>query len=50
MLTKLANLIDIRDAFVFGGIAMLGYGLYQIYPPAAWIAVGGIIFLLGLRS
>lgn len=40
---------DLRDAFVFGGIALVGYGLGQIYPPAAPIAVGSALFWMGIR-
>jgi hypothetical protein len=45
----LASLIDLRDAFAFGGLAMIGYGLFSIYPPAAWIVVGGILLWIGVR-
>jgi hypothetical protein len=34
--------IDIRDVLLFGGNGLLGYGLYTIYPPAAFIASGSI--------
>jgi len=43
------NAFDIRDIFVFGGIAMLGYGLYLHY--GQWLAfsvVGVLLMLLGL--
>lgn len=46
-LLKLAASIDLRDVFVFGGLAMVGYGLYLIYPPAAWIGIGGALFWMG---
>lgn len=41
---------DLADVFVFGGIALVGYGLYCIYPPAAWIVTGAALFWLGLRG
>ncbi len=41
---------DLRDALVFGGIALVGYGLGQIYAPAAPIAVGSALFWLGIRK
>jgi hypothetical protein len=41
---------DLRDAFVFGGIGLVGYGIGQIYAPAAPIAVGCAFFLLGIRK
>jgi len=50
ILSKLTDLIDLRDTFVFGGLIMLGYGIAQVYPPAAWITIGGILFLLGVRG
>jgi hypothetical protein len=40
---------DLRDYFVFGGIASVGYGTYQIYPPAAWIIVGCVFFWIGIK-
>jgi hypothetical protein len=46
-LKKLANLLDMRDALTFGGLALLGYGLYQVHPPTAYIVMGGLVFWLG---
>lgn len=46
-LKKLATLLDMQDAIAFGGLAMVGYGLHLIYPPAAWIGVGAALFWLG---
>jgi len=40
---------DIRDVFVFGGLSMLGYGLYLQY--GKWLSFsvcGAILMLLGL--
>lgn len=42
--------IDLQDAFVFGGLGCVGYGLHAIYPPAAWIVVGAALFWLGIRG
>jgi hypothetical protein len=42
--------LDLRDAFVFGGIGLVGYGIGQIYVPAAQIVVGCVIFWLGIRK
>ena len=39
---------DIRDIFVFGGLAMLGYGLYLLRPWLAFTIVGIICMALGL--
>lgn len=33
---------DFRDLLLFGGNGLLGYGLYAIYPPAAFIVPGAI--------
>lgn len=46
-LKKLAALLDVRDVLAFGGLGLLGYGLYAIYPPAAFIAMGALLFWLG---
>lgn len=40
---------DLRDFFVFGGLAMVGYGLWLAYPPAAFVVPGLAVFWLGLR-
>lgn len=40
--------IDLRDAFVFGGLAMLGYGLYQFLPWIAYAVCGAILLAIGL--
>lgn len=39
---------DSKDVFLFGGIAAAGYGVYQIYPPSAYILVGGCFVALGV--
>jgi hypothetical protein len=41
---------DLRDAFVFGGLGAVAYGLAQMYPPAAWIVPGVACFWLGVRK
>lgn len=46
---KLAGLVDLRDAFVFSGLALVGYGLFSVYPPAAFIVVGAALFWMGAR-
>ena len=42
--------VELRDSFVFGGLAMVGYGLHAIYPPASWIVVGAVLFIMGVRA
>lgn len=41
--------VDFRDAITFGGLALAGYGLHAVYPPAAWIICGAALFWLGVR-
>jgi hypothetical protein len=40
--------VDLRDLFVFGGLAMLGYGLYQLYPWLGFAVSGAILMGFGL--
>lgn len=49
LLAKIFAAVDLRDVFVFGGLAAVGYGIAQIHVPAAWIVVGAIVFVLGVR-
>jgi hypothetical protein len=48
-LNLLANLLDVRDVIAFGGLAVLCYGLHLVYPPAAFIVGGAVMFWLGAR-
>lgn len=48
-LLALARGVDLRDAFVFGGLASAVYGVAQINVPAAWITVGVVLFALGMK-
>lgn len=45
--TWLKNYIDLNDIFVFGGIALAGYGIAQIHPPTAYLVVGVTFVWLG---
>lgn len=38
---------DIRDVFVFGGLAMLGYGLWLLRPWLGFAVSGFILMLIG---
>lgn len=49
LLAKIFAAVDLRDTFVFGGLAAVGYGIAQIHVPAAWIVVGAVVFALGVR-
>lgn len=39
---------EAKDIFLFGGLGMASVGLWQVYPPAALIVCGGILFAIGL--
>ena len=39
---------NLRDVFVFGGLAMMGYGLYLFKPWVAFTVTGAILCWLGL--
>jgi len=39
---------DIRDVFVFGGLAMLWYGLWSFTHWVGWTATGAVTMALGL--
>lgn len=46
---KIIKLIEISDKItVLLGIAMIGIGLYMIYPPAMFIVVGAILSFPGM--
>jgi len=34
--------LDLKDLQLVIGISMLGYGLYLVYPPAMFIAIGSL--------
>lgn len=40
--------IDIRDCFVFGGLAIMGYGLYLFRPWVAFTVCGAILLAIGI--
>jgi len=42
-LKKLLSSFDLQDLQLVSGIAMLGYGLFLVYPPAAFIVVGSLL-------
>jgi len=46
----LQELISLRDVFVFGGLALVGSGLWMLLPASALIVVGGILFHMGMRG
>ncbi len=38
----------LNDAMAFGGLLLLGAGLWFIYPPAAAVVVGAALFAIGV--
>ena len=44
------HLPDLSDIFVFAGIGAIFYGVYQIFPPAAFITAGVLIGVLGIAG
>jgi hypothetical protein len=40
--------IDLRDCFVFGGLGIMGYGLYQFRPWVAFTVCGAILLAIGI--
>lgn len=39
---------NLYDILTFGGLLMLGVGLYLINPPLAFVVVGAMLFTLGM--
>jgi hypothetical protein len=39
----ISSAFDMRDATLFTGLGLLGYGLFQVYPPAGFIVPGAIL-------
>lgn len=48
-LRQFVELFDLRTTVSLGGLGMVGYGLSLIYPPAAYIVCGAVLFWLGAR-
>lgn len=42
------EVIDFNDIVAFVGLALLAYGVHQIYPPGSYVAVGLILLAFGL--
>jgi len=42
------SVFGIRDIFVFGGMGMLGYGLYLFTPWIAFVICGSLLMAIGL--
>jgi len=39
---------DRADFLITVGLATVGYGAWQIFPPASFIVVGAVILILGI--
>ncbi len=39
---------DIRDLFVFGGLGLMGYGLWMLYPWLGFAVTGAVLMSIGL--
>ena len=46
--SKVYTAFDVRDFFVFGGLGMIGWGLYLFEPWIAYVVTGILLMLLGL--
>ena len=46
---QLRELFDLRDLFWIAGLVAVGFGLAQMYPPAAWVVCGTALFWMGIR-
>ena len=46
---KVFSLFDKNDIIIVLGVSLLGYGLYLIFPPAAYIVSGGVFLFIALR-
>ena len=42
--------IDTRDVVFVMALALLGYGLYRIHPPVAFITIGTILLAITVLS
>jgi hypothetical protein len=41
---------DVKDILCFGGAMLLFYGLWQVWPPLAFIVTGGLGVFAGARA
>ncbi len=45
---SIGKVIDLRDCFVFGGLGIMGYGLYLFQPWVSFTVCGAILLAVGL--
>lgn len=49
MIKKLKRVLDGRDLLFTAGLGLLGYGLWQIHEPAAFIGLGAVLLFVTVR-
>lgn len=47
-LSNIRRWVDVNDFIASLGLGMIGAGLWMIYPPAALIIIGAVLFIIGL--
>ena len=45
--TRAQHVFDARDVFVFGGIALMGYGLFLLRPWLGYSVAGLLLMIIG---
>ena len=48
IISAIGKAVDLRDIFVFGGLILLGYGLYLFRPWVAFAVCGAILLAIGI--
>ena len=46
---KSEKTFDMKDVLIITGSLLIGFGLWKIYPPAAYLAIGAEMLFLGYR-
>jgi hypothetical protein len=47
-MTPLLKRSVVSDLLALCGVGLAGYGLWQVYPPAAWIAAGVLLVVVAV--
>lgn len=47
---SLVTTFDAADAMTAFGLALMFYGLWEVYPPAAFVVVGAVLSVLGIAA
>jgi hypothetical protein len=47
---KIWKRLDLWDLAVVAGGGLILFGLWELYPPARWILLGGILVVIGIRK